>query len=542
MDLNHFGHTQVLFKDKARQRLLKGMTLASEAVGCTLGPKGKTVLIQQEGNAPVATKDGVTVSKSIRLTEPIERMGAELIREAASQTNDAAGDGTTTATILTHTMVTEGLKLLTAGYSSLALCKGIEAGTAAVIQALRAEAVPVKTSEEIAQVGTVSANGDKGIGRLIAEAMDQVGRDGIVTVEDAKGMQTTMTIVEGMQFDRGYLSPFFVTDNDRMAAIHDGCRVLITDRKITTLRQIVGILEAVVQAGQRLLIIADEVEGEALNALVLNRVKNNLPIVAIKAPGYGNHRHDLLLDICKLTGANLISSKMGSNLEEATLDDLGSCKRVNVTARNTTLIGDGLTKEELDTHIAELKTQLEDVTIGVETVARLKERVARLAGGVAIIKVGGATEVEMVERKYRIEDALHATRAAADEGIVPGGGTALFQASLVLSDLDLDDGERAGLEIVAKACLAPLCRIVSNAGKSPDVVLESLRRGLLKSDMCHRGYDAANDCELDMVAAGIIDPVKVTRTALQNAASVAVTFLTLDAVIYNVEANKNDAG
>lgn len=540
MDLNHHEHTEVVLKEEARKRLLKGMTLAAEAIGCTLGPKGKTVLIQQEGSAPVATKDGVTVSKAIKLTRPIERMGAELIREAASQTNDAAGDGTTTATVLTHTMVSEGLRLLAAGYSSLNLCKGIEIGTAAVIQALRESAVPVKTSSEIAQVGTVSANGDEVIGQLIADAMDQVGRDGIITVDDAKGMQTTMNIVEGMQFSRGYLSPFFVTNNDKMAAFYNDCRVLVTDKKVTTLMQIVGILEAVVQSGQKLLIIADEVEGEALNALVLNRVKNNLSIVAIKAPGYGNHRHDLLLDICKLTGARLISSKMGSSLEDADVDDLGRCKSVAVTARDTTLIGNGSTKCALDHHVAELKAQLEDVTLSSESISLLSERIARLAGGVAVIKVGGATEVEMIEKKYRIEDALHATRAAADEGIVPGGGTALFSAALQLSQLDLDDAEMAGVQIVGKACLAPLSQIASNAGKSPDVILDSLRRGLSRSDIQHRGYDAASDRELDMVCAGIIDPVKVTRTAIQNAASVAITFLTLDAVIFNVK-EMNDA-
>lgn len=540
MNGNSRGDTQVIFKEDARKRLLKGMSTASEAVGCTLGPKGRTVLIQREGHSPVATKDGVTVSKAIRLSDPVERMGAELIREAATQTNDTAGDGTTTATILTHAMVTEGLKLLTAGYPSLNLCRGIERGTAAVVQALKAEAKEIKTSEEIAQVGTISANGDVTIGNLIAKAMDQVGRDGIITVEDAKGMQTTMDVVEGMQFERGYLSPFFVTDNDRACALYDNCRVLVTDKKISSLREIIPILEAVVQNGERLLIIGDDVEGEALNGLVLNRVQQNLPVVAIKAPGYGDHKHELLNDICRLTGATLISSKMGTKLETMTPAELGTCKRVVVSTKTTTLIGTGATKDDLEKHVDELKAQLEDVTLTPESISRLRERVARLAGGVAIIRVGGATEVEMIERKYRIEDALHATKAATDEGIVRGGGIALWAASEALTQFSIDDSDRSGLEVVSKALSAPLARIVANAGRSPEVVMENLVRGRNKSNVQYLGYDAATGEEVDMMQKGIIDPVKVTRSALQNAASVAVTFLSLDAVIYDVREESNN--
>lgn len=525
--------TKIVFSDEARTKLYEGLKIASEAVGCTLGPRGRTVLIQQNGQ-PISTKDGVSVAKAIKLRDPIQRMGAELVLEAASKTNDVAGDGTTTATVLTMAMVQEGLKLLSAGYSSQELCRGINAATDAVIDKLKQDAKQLTTSAEVAQVGTISANGDANIGALIAQAMEKVGRDGIITVEDAKGISTTLEIVEGMQLDRGYLSPYFVTNPERMVTMYEDAFVMVTDKKLSTIREMVPILEAVNRAQKPLLIIADDVEGEALQALVINRVKGVLPVVAIKAPGYGCQRDEQLADICILTGATLISSMTGTSLDKATVNDLGHCKKIVVDAKSTTLVGTGKTKDVVSKHIIELRAQVEDVTLNADDVVRLKTRIAKLANGVAVVKVGGATEIEMNERKYRIEDALHATRAAAEEGIVSGGGMALLDAAWAcnISDVASDNkGEELGANIVFKACQAPLRKIVSNAGLIPDVVLANLDRGRFKSDIQYRGYDANKGEEVDMFATGIIDPVKVTRTALQNAASVAVAFLSLDAVI-----------
>ena len=523
--------TRVIFSSEARKQLYKGLDVAAEAVGCTLGPRGKTVLIQRDGQAPLVTKDGVTVSKSIRLKDPVERMGAELIQESASQTNEVAGDGTTTATVLTQAMVREGLKLLEAGFSAKELCSGLERACARVDAELVLAAKQLTTSEEIAQVGTISSNGDTVIGQLIAQAMDRVGRDGVITVEDAKGMSTTLEVVEGMQFDRGYLSPYFVTNPERMVATYPDAVVLVTDKKLSSLRELIPMLEQVVQAQKALLIIADDVEGEALQGLVLNRVKSQLPVVAIKAPGYGQHRDELLKDICTLTGATLVSSSTGVGLAEAA-KVLGKVKKFVVDAKSTILVGTGATKDGVDKHVTDLRVQLEDVTLGNEEVTKLKTRIAKLAGGVAIVRVGGATEVEMVERKYRIEDALNATRAAAEEGIVPGGGMALVNAYRTLGGVKagvVSKEEAMGAAVVMKACLAPLRRIVENAGQSPDVVLNELER-LHKNDLAH-GYNAATGLYEDLVFTGVIDPVKVTRTALKHAASVAITFLSLDAVV-----------
>jgi chaperonin GroEL len=506
------------------------MELAAEAVTTTLGPKGKTVLIQKKGEAPIVTKDGVTVSKSINLKDPIKRMGAELIREAASQTNEVAGDGTTTATVLTHAMVKEGLKLLEAGYSAKEMCRGLERARNVADELLRLQAKRLTTSEEIAQVGTISANGDRKIGELISAAMDKVGRDGIITVEDAKGMSTTLDIVEGMQFERGYLSPYFVTNSDRMNVAYQDAKVLLTDKKVSNLRELVPILEKVMQSRQPLIIIAEDVEGEALQGLVLNRVNANLPVIAVKAPGYGQHRHDLMSDISVLTGAKLVSASTGLKLESLTLSDLGSLKKVVVDAKSTTLVGTGTTRPNVDEHVSNLKTQLEDVTLSMDEVTKLKVRIAKLASGVAVIKVGGATEVEMIERKYRIEDALNATRAAAEEGIVPGGGMALAGISGILKERlnDLHGDEAIGSTILLKACHAPIRKIVENAGGSPEVILKEMSNTNL-------GYNAATGEFMDLIDAGVIDPVKVTRTALKNATSVATTFLSLDAVVFDEE-------
>jgi len=523
---NTLRSTKVVFSQEARRELFDGLNITAEAVMCTLGPKGKTVLIQKDDNVPVITKDGVTVSKSINLNDPLKRMGSELIREAASRTNDIAGDGTTTATVLTHAMVKSGLKLLEAGYSAQDLCKGIEWGTAKVMSYLTSVAKQLTSVEEISQIGTISANGERNIGDLIASAMEKVGRNGIITVEDAKGMNTTLEIVEGMQFDRGYLSPYFVTNSEKMNVTFYDAKVLLTDKKISVLKDLIPILEKTMQSRTPLLIIADEVEGEALQGLVLNKLNANLQVVAIKSPGFGKHKDELLSDISTLTGAKLISNSTGVKLETITFQDLGTLKKVVIDAKSSMLVASGATKKAIDARVEELNFQIQDLALTTDDVAKLKVRIAKLSSGVAVIKVGGATELEMVERKYRIEDALNATRAATDEGVVSGGGMALFQAANLLKENQELESVKAGIGIVIDACLAPLKRIVYNAGCNGDVVINELNR--LNNNL---GYNAAKGIYEDLIVAGVIDPVKVTRTALKNASSVAMTFLNLDAVI-----------
>lgn len=522
--------TKVVFSSDARKSLFKGLEVVANAVGATLGPKGKCVLIQQEGESPIVTKDGVTVSKSVKLRDPIARMGAQLIKEAASQTNDTAGDGTTTSTVLTHAMVKSGLKLLEAGYSAKELCDGIESGTSTLLEILRSSARQLTTAEEIAQIGTISANGDRKIGELLAEAMDKVGRDGIITVDDAKGTSTSLTMMEGMQMDRGYLSPYFITNSEKMHAAYVDAKLLLVDGKISSMRDMVPLLEKVSQSKTPLLIIADDVEGEALQGLVINRVNGSLPVVAIKSPGYGQHKEDLLRDISVMTGAKISSAATGLKLGQMTMSDLGSLKKFVVDAKSTTLVATGATKDVIDKHVADLRSQLQDITLTVDELTKLRTRIAKLASGVALIKVGGATEVEMIERKYRIEDALHATRAAAEEGIVPGGGMALFNAWLEFTSLNSIDSLHPGEKVVLEACLAPIRKIVENAGHSKEVVVNELQRRKT-SEAPNLGYNAATNEYVDMLEDGVIDPVKVTRTALRNAASVATTFLSLDAVI-----------
>lgn len=524
--------TQIIFANDARKQLWAGMKLAAEAVATTLGPRGRTVIIQRPGQGPLVTKDGVTVSRSIRLKDPVKRMGAELIREAASQTNDVAGDGTTTATVLTAALVEGGLRLVEAGYSPLLVCRGIEMAAQSIDTMLTLNAKKVVTSAEIAQVGTISANGDTVIGELIAAAMDKVGRDGIITVEDAKGMSTTLDVVEGMQFDRGYLSPYFVTDAERMRATYEGAFVLVTDKKLSNLKDLVPLLEQVMRAQKPLLIIAEDVDGDAMTGLVVNRVKGNLPVVAIKAPGYGQHRTELLNDICALTGATLVSAATGVSIDKLPLSALGQCKKFVTDAKTTTVVGTGNTKETVEKHVAELRVQLEDVTLSEDEKTKLRTRVAKLASGVAVVRVGGATEVEMSERKYRIEDALNATRAAAEEGIVPGGGMALYTLSQQKWSID-DRDVAAGADVVLKACEAPIRKIISNTGAAVDGVLKELehRQASTAADAAPLGFNAATGTYENLVDAGVIDPVKVTRSALKHAVSVATTFLTLDAVI-----------
>jgi chaperonin GroEL len=531
--------TQVVFASEARKQLLQGMKVAADAVGSTLGPRGKTVIIQRQGKSPLVTKDGVTVAKSIRLRDPVTRMGAELILEAASQTNEVAGDGTTTATVLTLALVQEGLKLVENGYSPLLVCRGIEVATSQVMDELKLQAKQLTTSAEVAQVGTISANGDQLIGDLIAQAMKKVGRDGIITVEDAKGMVTTMEVAEGMQFDRGYVSPYFVTDPERMRAVYENAFVLVTDKKLSAFKDIYTVLEQVAKAQKGLLIIAEDFEGDAMTGLVVNRVKLNLPVVAVKAPGYGQHRQELLRDICVLTGATLISSAVGTSFDKVTPQHLGQCKKLSVDAKATTIVGPGTTKDAVSAHLSELRKQLEDVTLAHDEVTKLRTRAAKLAAGVAVVRVGGATEIEMTERRFRVEDALNATRAAVEEGIVPGGGMALYNALVaakkhIVLDAESHD-ELAGANVVFKACLAPLRKIVENAGKNADVVIADLERANQKAPTANDGwgYNAATGEFVDLIKAGVCDPVKVTRTALKHAASVATTFLSLDAVIYD---------
>jgi chaperonin GroEL len=523
----------IVFSKDARKKLYNGLRLAAEAVGCTLGPNGKTVLIRNGSNSPIITKDGVTVSKSIKLSDPLEMMGAQLLREAASQTNDVAGDGTTTSTVLTHALVKEGMKLLDAGYNAQKICAGLDIASKEIIEQITSLSHPVDSSSKIMQIGTISANGDSKIGEMISFAMEKVGRDGIITVEDAKGISTSLDVVDGMQFDRGYLSPYFVTNNEKMHASYNDVYVLVTDKKISFLKDMIPVLESVMNTRKPLLIIADDVEGEALQGLVLNRVKSQLPVVAIKAPGFGPSRDDYLSDICVLTGAKLISSSTGLSLDKTTIKDLGTTKKIVVDAKSTTIVGIEANRTAVDEHIKDLRTRMEDVTLNVPEMTNLKLRIAKLASGVAVIKVGGATEIEMIERKYRIEDALHATRAAAEDGIVAGGGAALFYASLKASEnlieTNLDRDTLAGIDIVLRACRAPLRKIAQNSDKSPDVIEEEMKRNKTNGI----GYDAANDKFVDLIEAGIIDPAKVTKTAVKNSSSVAKLFLTLDAVILN---------
>lgn len=529
-DSRNSACTKVVFSNEARKLLFKGLETVAAAVSCTLGPKGRCVLIQQDGSSPIVTKDGVTVSKSINLKNPIERMGAQMIKEAASQTNDSAGDGTTTSTVLTHAMVKEGLKLLSAGYSAKELCDGIERGASTVLKLLDDTSKKLTTSEEITQIATISANGDRKIGELIAEAMTKVGHDGIVTVEEAKGTSTSLDIVEGMQIDRGYLSPYFVTSSEKMNADYSDAKVLLVDGKLNSMRDILPVLEKVSQSKTPLLIIADEVEGEALQGLVVNRVNGALPVVAIKSPGYGQHKEELLRDISVMTGGKIASPATGVKVSELKFSDLGNLKKVVVDAKCTTLVAGTATKESIDKHISDLKTQLQDITLTLDDLTKLKIRIAKLSSGVALIKVGGSTEMEMIERKHRIEDALHATRAALEEGIVPGGGIALFNVwhslNKTLENVDIAPGER----VVLNSCVAPIKKIVENAGQSKDVVVNELTKR--KSDSFDMiGYDASSGEYVDLVDRGVIDPVKVTKTSLKNAASVAITFLSLDAVI-----------
>jgi chaperonin GroEL len=515
------------FNTDARAALKRGVDQLAEAVKVTLGPKGRNVVIDKKFGAPTVTKDGVTVAKEIELSDPLENMGAQMVKEVATKTSDLAGDGTTTATVLAQAIFREGLKNVTAGVNPMALKRGIDAAVSAVVEELKKMSVPTKGKKEIAQVGSISANNDKEIGDLIAEAMEKVGKDGVITVEEAKGLETTLETVEGMQFDRGYLSPYFVTDPEKMEAALEDALILIHDKKISSMKDLLPILEKVAQLGKPLLIIAEDIEGEALATLVVNKLRGTLRVAAVKAPGFGDRRKAMLEDIAVLTGGQVISEEVGFKLENAVVTDLGRAKRIVVDKENTTLIDGAGNDDKIQGRIKELKAAIDKTTSDYDK-EKLQERLAKLAGGVAVINVGAPTESEMKEKKARVEDALHATRAAVEEGIVPGGGVALVRAQKSLKTLKLaESDEQIGVEIVRRAIEEPMRIIVQNAGGEGSIVVEKIRT----SKENNYGYNALTDEYEDLVAAGVIDPTKVTRTALQNAASIAGLLLTTEALI-----------
>ena len=515
------------FNTDARAALKRGVDQLAEAVKVTLGPKGRNVVIDKKFGAPTVTKDGVTVAKEIELSDPLENMGAQMVKEVATKTSDLAGDGTTTATVLAQAIFREGLKNVTAGVNPMALKRGIDAAVTAIVDELKKMSVPTKGKKEIAQVGSISANNDKEIGDLIAEAMEKVGKDGVITVEEAKGLETTLETVEGMQFDRGYLSPYFVTDPEKMEAVLEDALILIHDKKISSMKDLLPILEKVAQMGKPLLIIAEDIEGEALATLVVNKLRGTLRVSAVKAPGFGDRRKAMLEDIAVLTGGQVISEEVGFKLENAVVTDLGRAKRIVVDKETTTLIDGQGDEEKIKGKIKEIKAAIDKTTSDYDR-EKLQERLAKLAGGVAVINVGAATESEMKEKKARVEDALHATRAAVEEGIVPGGGVALIRAQKALKGLKLAEAdEQIGVDIIRRAVEEPMRMIVQNAGGEGSIVVEKIRQ----SKDNNYGYNALTDEYEDLVAAGVIDPTKVTRTALQNAASIASLLLTTEAII-----------
>ncbi|MDG2520116.1 chaperonin GroEL [Caulobacter segnis] len=525
----------VYFSSDARDKMLRGVNILANAVKVTLGPKGRNVVIEKSFGAPRSTKDGVSVAKEIELADRFENLGAQLIREVASKTNDKAGDGTTTATVLAQAIAVEGLKSVAAGMNPMDLKRGVDKAVAAVIADIKASAKKVTTNQEIAQVGTISANGDKEVGEMIAHAMEKVGNEGVITVEEAKSLETELDVVEGMQFDRGYLSPYFVTNADKMEVQLEEPLILLFEKKLSSLQPLLPVLEAVVQSGRPLLIIAEDVEGEALATLVVNKLRGGLRVAAVKAPGFGDRRKAMLEDIAILTGGQVISEDLGIKLESVTLDMLGRAKKITITKDDTTVV-DGLgEKGGIEARIGQIKKQIEDTTSDYDK-EKLQERLAKLAGGVAVIRVGGATEVEVKERKDRVDDALNATRAAVEEGIVPGGGIALLKASKALEGLTGDNADQtAGIAIVRRALQAPIRQISENAGVEGSIVVGKV----LENNSATFGFNAQTEQYVDLVADGVIDPAKVVRTALQDAASVSSLLITTEAAI--VEAPKKAA-
>jgi chaperonin GroEL len=526
----------VVHSEQARRAILDGVNKLAEAVKVTLGPKGRNVVLDKKFGSPTITKDGVTVAKEIELEDKLENIGAQMVREVASKTSDVAGDGTTTATVLAQSIFREGLKTVAAGANPMALQRGIQKATECVVEEIKNMSKPVK-GDAIAQVGTISANGDRTIGELIAEAMNKVGKDGVITVEEAKTMQTELEVVEGMQFDRGYLSPYFVTNADRMEAVLEDALILIHEKKITALRDLLPLLETVAREGKPLLIIAEDVEGEALATLVVNKLRGTLNACAVKAPGFGDRRKAMLQDIAILTKANAISEDLGIKLENIKIEDLGRAKRIVVDKDNTTIIEGAGKQADIQGRVKQIRAQIEDTTSDYDR-EKLQERLAKLVGGVAVIKVGAATETELKEKKARVEDAMHATRAAVEEGIVPGGGVALLRGQSALDKLKLeDDDERIGVQIVRRALEEPLRQIVNNAGHEGAIVVEKVRA----EKNVNFGFNAETEEYTDLVKAGVIDPTKVTRTALQNAASIASLLLTTEAVVAELPEDKRKA-
>jgi chaperonin GroEL len=526
------------FNTVARQRLKTGVDKLAQAVKVTLGPKGRNVVLEKKFGSPTVTKDGVTVAKEVELKDPVEDLGAKMVKEVATKTSDAAGDGTTTATVLAQAIFREGLKSVTAGVNPMALKRGIDAAVEKVVVELRDLSVETSGKKEIAQVAAISANNDAEIGELIADAMEKVGKDGVITVEEAKGLETDLDTVDGMQFDRGYLSPYFVTDPDKMEVVLDDAVILIHDKKISAMKDLLPVLEKVAQMGKPMMIIAEDVEGEALATLVVNKLRGTLKVAAVKAPGFGDRRKQMLQDIAVLTGGQVISEELGFKLENAVVSDLGQAKRVVIDKDNTTIVDGAGDEDKIKGRISEIKVAIDKTTSDYDR-EKLQERLAKLAGGVAVINVGAATETEMKEKKARVEDALHATRAAVEEGIVPGGGVALLWAQKTLADWTPEDHDEAiGAQIVRRALEEPLRQIAFNAGAEGSIIVERVRE---KNDKNY-GYNAQTDSYENLVKAGVIDPTKVTRTALQNAASIAGLLLTTEAVVVEHKDEDADAG
>ncbi|MFL5293231.1 MAG: chaperonin GroEL [Myxococcales bacterium] len=517
---------EILFDVRARETILKGVNTLADAVKVTLGPKGRNVIIEKTFGSPTITKDGVTVAKEIELDNKFENMGAQMVKEVASKTSDVAGDGTTTATVLAQAIFREGSKLVAAGNNPMEIKRGIEKAVSAVIEELKKLSKPTKDHKEIAQVGIISANGDATIGNIIAEAMEKVGKEGVITVEEAKGLETTLDVVEGMQFDRGYLSPYFVTDAERMVADLEDCYILIHEKKISNMKDLLPLLEQIARAGKPLLIIAEEVEGEALATLVVNKLRGTLHVCAVKAPGFGDRRKAMLEDIAILSGGKMIAEELGLKLEQVTLKDLGRAKRATIDKDNTTLVDGSGKKADIEARVKTIRAQIEETTSDYDK-EKLQERLAKIVGGVAVINVGAATETEMKEKKARVEDALHATRAAVEEGIVPGGGVAYLRCLKSLEKLDLLDGEKSGVDLVRRALEEPIRQIAENGGLEGSIVVNKVK----ESKEAAYGFNAASGDYEDLVKAGVIDPTKVSRTALQNAASVASLMLTTMAMI-----------
>ena len=516
---------QLHYGEKARADMLNGINKLANAVKVTLGPCGRNVVLDKKFGSPASTKDGVTVAKEIELDDPFENMGAQMVREVASKTSDVAGDGTTTATVLAQAILREGLKNVTAGHGPMDIKRGIEQAVDVVVEELRKLSSPVKGKTEIAQVGTISANNDSTIGDLIAEAMEKVGKDGVITVEEGKTAETSLDVVEGMQFDRGYISPYFVTNAERMETVVENPYILLHEKKLSNMKEMLPILEQIARAGRPLLIVAEDVEGEALATLVVNKLRGTLQCAAVKAPGFGDRRKEMLRDMAVLTGGNVISDDLGIKLENITLNDLGQAKRVTIDKENTTIVEGAGSAKDIEGRVNQIRTQVEETTSDYDR-EKLQERLAKLVGGVAVIRVGAATEAEMKEKKARVEDALNATRAAVEEGIVPGGGVAYIRSMKALESLTLDADKQVGVNIVRRALEEPLRQIAANAGAEGATVLQRVR-----GEAGNLGYDAATDSYVDMVQSGIIDPTKVARVALQNAASVAALMLTTEALI-----------